>query len=572
MVLTVLAAGFLLLTVSNLAQGRRNLLLVRANLSAARQALSQRDDVTALARLDRASAQLASADRAASALPVRALGLVPLVGSPGRALSAAVAAGSEGLAAGRVIAEASSSFPTSASATVDGHDLGPFHAAAARSEAAVDEAGRHLAAASARLAGPAGAVLPPVSRPAKAMRAEIDAGRLQLSGLVRGLALLGDLTAPDTEVRLLLLAQDTLELRATGGFIGSYGILDFSRGTARLTTYRATEDLPEPSPPLQAPAGLATYLVRPWNLGNANWSPDFPVSAAAAAELYRRQGGGEVDGVLALTELATARLVGALGGVKLPSYPAPVQEDGFDLRAVQEVELKRPFDVPRKKFLIELADVLFTRLFDLPAGKLPAVTDAVRRSISAGDAQLWFRDATRQNLVAGTEAAGALPPPDRDFLMVVDANLTASKANLDTTKQVEYRVERRGDGRLVAHVRVEIRNDGVESPINPLYNSYLRVYAPGGSELLDPNLETRQLPRDGPYEVFGQPLIVGAKARGAVTFDYLLPESVGDGGAYRLTWIRQVGTARDGLRAVVDGRSFEVDPAGRRLEHEQRLG
>jgi len=140
-VLTILAAGFLLLTVSSLAQGRRNLLLVAASSAEERWADARSRGATAVAssRWDRATR---AALRFASALPLRALKLVPLFGSPGRALSAAVDAGAEGLAAGRIIAEASSSFPTSASATVDGHDLGPFHAAAARSETAVEEAGR----------------------------------------------------------------------------------------------------------------------------------------------------------------------------------------------------------------------------------------------------------------------------------------------------------------------------------------------------------------------------------------------------------------------------------------------
>ena len=569
---TLAVAGFLFLAVTSLAQGRRNLLLVRGNLTAARHALSERDDAGAKARLDRAASQLASAKRSASALPLRLVAPVPLVGSPARALSAATKAGGEGVAAGRVIAEASASFPTSASATVDGHDLTPFHDAAGRSQTAVEAAGRHLANASATLAGPAGASLPPVSRPAKAMKAEIEEGRRQLAGLTRGLALLGDLTAPQTELRLLLLSQDTLELRPTGGFIGSYGVLTFSHGTARLDTFQATEDLPQPSPPLAAPEGLANYLVRGWNIGNANWSPDFPTTATTASELFRRQGGGEVDGVIALTELATARLIGALGPLKLPSYAQPVVEDGFELRAVYEVEQKRPLDVPRKKFLIELSDVLFQRLFSLPAEKLPAVADAMRHSIGAGDVQLWFRDAARQGLVAGTQAAGSLPATDGDFLMVVDSNMTASKANLEVTKQVDYRVEERADGRLVAQVRVEIRNDGVESAINPFYNSYLRVFVPGGSELLDPgNPAIKRHKPEGGYEVFAQGVVVPPKAQRSVTFDYLLPPALSKADAYRLTWVRQVGTGRDRLRAVLYGRPSEVDAGRRSMVMERSL-
>lgn len=565
---------FVLLTVSNLVQGRRDLLLARSNLTAARQALSQRDDAGAKARLDRASAQVASARSSAKAPHVRLLSLVPLVGSPARALSAAATAGTEGVAAGRVIADASASFPTSASATVDGHDLTQFHDAAQRSQDAVEVAGRHLSSAARILAGPAGAVLPPVSRPAKAMRAEIEDSRRELAGVGKGLTLLGDLTARDSNVRLLLLSQDTLELRPTGGFIGSYGVLEFSQGTARLETFRATEDLPFPVPPVEPPAGLATYLGRPWNVSNANWYPDFPTTATTAVELFRRQGGGDVDGVLALTELATARLIGALGSLKLPSYAQPVVEEGFDLRAVYEVELKVPLDVPRKKFLIELSDVLFDRLFNLPAEKLPAVADAVRSSISAGDIQLWFADARRQDLLAGTEAAGSLPRVDGDFLMVVDANMTASKANLEVTKVVDYRVERRADGRLVAHVRAEVRNDGESSGINPLYNSFLRIYTPAGSELTDTagNQQVRRMPPDGGYEVFAQSVVVLPKQQKVATFDYLLPASAGEGDAYRLTWVRQVGTFRDEFRLGYQGRTAIPDPNRRSFVFERGVG
>ena len=71
--------------------------------------------------------------------------------------------------------------------------------------------------------------------------------------------------------------------------------------------------------------------------------------------------------------------------------------------------------------------------------------------------------------------------------------------------------------------------------------------------------------RDGPFEVFGQPLIVGAKQQGTATFDYVLPASVAKAGSYRLTWLRQPGTGRDELRATTLGRSAQVEPGARSL-------
>lgn len=568
---TIVVAGFLLVTVAKLAGARHDLLLVRSDLTTARNYLTAGDGEAATSTLERAERRVQAAGASTTAFTVRLLNVVPLLGSPGRALSAATRAAQQGVAAGRIVADASTSFPTSASAGVEGQDLRPFHAAATRSQEAVREADQRLAVAAADLAGPAGAVLPPVSKPARAMRAELAEGRQQLAGALRGLALLADLTAPDTDIRLLVLAQDTLELRPTGGFIGSYGLLHFFHGTAKLEKYEATEDLPFPDPPMPPPPTLALYLTQPWTLSNSNWSPDFPTSAATATELFRRQGGGEVDGVLGLTELATARLVGVLGPLKLPSYPQPVVEEGFDRRIVYEVELKKPQDVPRKKYLVELSNVLFERLFHLPAEKVPGVADAVRRSIGAGDFQLWFKEPARQEILAGTQVAGALPVVDGDFLMVVDANMTASKANLEITKRMDYTVSSDDDGRLVGRLRIELRNEGEESPINPFYNAYLRVYVPRGARLLNPSVETRQLPPDGPYEVFSHPLVVLAKQQGAASFSYVLPDSVGEGGEYDLTWLRQVGTPRDELHLVVNGRGVQGDAAERVLSYARRL-
>jgi hypothetical protein len=572
-VLAGLGLGLLgLLAVSHLVSARRQLLLVSSDLRASRHALTTRDDSRAKAIVDQAGRRLEGASSSANAFPLPLLRFVPFVGSPARASATAVQAGREGAAAARALVDASSSFPTSASAAVDGHDLAAFHAAATRSQAAVAAADLHLARADAALAGPAGAILPPVSGPAKAMQKELAKSRKELGTAGGGLHLLADLTGPTADVRLLFLAQDTLELRPTGGFIGSYGILHFFKGTVTLEKYQDAQELPAPDPEAIAPLELARWLPKAWGLTNANWWPDFPTSAAAAGELFQRQGGGRVDGVLAMTELATARLIGALGAIQLPGYPKPVTEEGFDRRVIYEVELKRPQDVPRKKFLVELSTAVFDRLFSLPAAKLPAVTDAVRRSIGAGDIQLWFTDPTRQDLLAGTVVAGQLPRTDRDMLMVVDANLLAGKANLDVHKSVDYRVERDGEGRLVARVRVEIRNEGAKSPLNLFYRSHLRVYAPAGARLIPSEASQGSGEAvDGPFQVFSQDLVVEPESMGVATFDYVLPDRVAPGGRYQLTWVRQVGTPADRLRVDVAGRSAQSDPASRMLRLEQRL-
>ena len=560
-----------LLAAARLLDARQQLLLAGGDLRATRSALIKQDG-RAGATVDRAQRRVARASASVSAFPLPVLRFVPLLGSPVRASVAAARAAQEGVAAARILVEASSSFPTSAGLAVDGRDLSAFHAAARRSQLALAEAEERLTRADAALAGPAGAALPQVSGPVRAARKELARSRQELATAGRGLSLLETLTSRSADVRLLVLGQDSLELRPTGGYIGSYGVLHFSRGTVELEKFEATEDLPAAQPAAVPPFELVRFLPKTWGLSNANWWPHFPASAATARDLFLRQAGGEVDGVLAITERATARLVGALGPLSLPSYPKPVTEEGFETRVVYEVELKRPLDQPRKKFLLELADVVFARIFDLPPERLPSVAGAVRRSLGTGDVQLWFADPALQGRLAGMVVAGELPRPEGDMLMVVDANIVASKANLEARKNVDYKVERDRKGRWVGRVRVEVRNEGVKSSINPLYGGYLRVYAPAGARLLHRHEgQVAQAATDGPFEVFSQLLVVDPGGTGVATFEYLLPERVGRDGRYHLTWVRQVGTPDDRLRVEVAGRRADVDPAGRELRLEQRL-
>ena len=466
----------------------------------------------------------------------------------------------------KLLNEAAGSFVTNHDKSAEGKDLRGVHDAAARSVEALDKAEIHLASARTALAGPARAWLPQVSNAAKGLLVTVDSATKQLSGAGRGLTVLSQLTDPSADRRLLLLSQDTMELRATGGYIGSFGVFRFDHGAVSLERYASFEALPDPEPPVEAPAGLAESLARPWDLSNSNWWPDFPTSAKAAMDLFARQGGGEVDGVIAVTENVMAELIGAVGPVTLPDYAKPVTQEGFAQRVLYEVELKRPLDNPRKKFLIELADEVFHRLFALPPDKLPVVAEALGRAGSAGDLQVYFADPALQSGVAGTILDGALPAPDGDFLQLVDSNMTASKANADLVRTVTYTVRPGAGGRPTAALDIDYANNGPASAVNPYYNGYLRVYVPKGTELAEDSEGDLTPAEDGPYDVIATQVYVAPLGKQHIHLEYSLPTTVVSGGQYHLTWLRQPGTPADSLTAIVGHQTFAAEPAERRLE------
>jgi hypothetical protein len=567
-------AALVLGSVARLGSARNHLLAARRQMSEAGTALIHRETDLAQARLAGAERDMRQADGAARAFPLGLLRPIPVVGSPSRAVTDVTGAGRQAIAAGRDLNQAAGDFPTSGQAGVDGHDLSGLRDAMGRSDSSIALARTRLSQARARLHGPKGALLPFVSSPAKGLDRELARTAGQLQRAHRGLALAESLTAPGRKTRLLLLSQDSLELRATGGFIGSYGVIEIDGPKISLGEYHATEELPYPDPPVEGPVRLQVTTRRPWSLANAGWWPDFPTSAAKARELFRRQGGGEVDGVVAITEHVMSRLVGVLGPIQVPGYAQPVIEEGFDQRVVYEVELKKPRDVPRKKFLTLLSDQIFARLFSLPAEKVPDVARALSDAAGSGDLQAWFAEPDQQANLEGTAVAGSIPRTDHDFLMLVDTNMTASKADAQLSRDATYSVHRDERGRLRAQLTVRFRNAGPKTSTNPYYTSYLRVYVPAGAQLVpsgdSPPFDEGIAP-DGHYRVFSHDLVVEPLSESSLVFDYMLPDSVAPKGEYHLVWRRQAGTRRDSQTAVVGGEVVRFAGSGREVEVDTTL-
>ena len=135
-----------------------------------------------------------------------------------------------------------------------------------------------------------------------------------LTAAFDGLVLAPELIPAEGERTWLLLAQNSDELRATGGFISAMGTVSLIDGLPVLgpltDSYKVEnwkQPHPDPPEPLKEHMGLDLWATR-----DANWWPDFPTSAQAAADLYTLNQGGRVDGVIAIDTIAAARIVDLL--------------------------------------------------------------------------------------------------------------------------------------------------------------------------------------------------------------------------------------------------------------------
>jgi Protein of unknown function (DUF4012) len=248
--------------------------------------------------------------------------------------------------------------------------------------------------------------------------------------------------------RYLVLTQDPAELRPTGGFIGSYGIIAFDRGRITERHFQDLDalDFPFDYPRIEPPQELADYLLgpkQPWQFADANWSPDFPTSAQDALRLYSNESGDtRIDGVLGMTTYTIDELLRMTGPIVVPDYNVTIASDETTLKVLQLTRAASTPGANRKAFLSAFADRLLTSLLALPSrtwGDLLGSADAFSRGHLL---QAWFRNEADQGLVARSGFDGAVRQDPGDYIYPVDSNVApATKLNLLTTRRLDLAVQ-----------------------------------------------------------------------------------------------------------------------------------
>lgn len=468
-------------------------------------------------------------------------------------------AAGEGLAMGRrfvEIKEAQAADPKNASALAQLVELMvTSRDRAVTAAAALARARQTLAAVPDGLAGP-------IESARDAMVQRIEKVAPILDGYVTVSARLPAMLGWDGPRRYLVLAQNPAELRPTGGYIGSYGIIAFDRGRVIERQFRDIFllDLPWSYPFVRPPQELADYLLgptQPWQLADAAWSPDFPTSAQDAIRLYTNESGDpKIDGVLAITTYTIDELLKVTGPVSVPDYDVTIASGETTLKALQLTRVAQRPDENRKAFLSAFADRLLATLLALPPQQWAKIlgegeTFQTRRLLLA-----WFRDPADQALVSRGGFDGTVRQDPGDYVYPVDSNVApTSKLNALTIRSLALDVEIDGIGNA-RNTLVTTWENRINTPVGKPYRElptledrrilgmYFRLLAPersrvqavsGGSFI--------KLSAPGVVEEAAGRTVIGTylkvpPGRTSLRYDWVSPYAADadeTGGLYRLT-------------------------------------
>ncbi len=306
-----------------------------------------------------------------------------------------------------------------------------------------------------------------------------------------------DLLGGNGPRKYLFLFQNNQEMRATGGFIGSYGLLDINSGRVRkffvdgiFNPDGQLKDKIVPPKPVQK-------MSAAWSLHDSNWWPDFPTSARKAILFYEKTGGPTADGIIAITPVVMEKLLKITGPVEMEEYGVTLDADNFIEKTQYEVEAD--YDKSEnnpKKILADLAVIVLDRVFNTKDfDTVLKISGVISEGLSQKHILLYSENKDLQKIISEKKWSGEILNTSKDYLNVINTNINGYKTDGIISENIEHTAEIQNDGSIIDTLTITRKHNGGGSAYswwNKVNADYMRVYAPLGSKLLEVSGQTRE--------------------------------------------------------------------------------
>jgi hypothetical protein len=215
--------------------------------------------------------------------------------------------------------------------------------------------------------------------------------------------------------RTYLIEQvNPAELRAGGGFIGTYSLVKADQGAISITSSGDAYDLTNP----RAAPGQSRFVPQPsplrdiipdipWTFVDSNVFPDFPSNAKAALNFVQPRIATRIDAVISMDYYTVAKMLELTGPLTVPGYGLTVDANNF---VPQMIQRELVLDPLHKSILSALAEPLMQRISNLPSDHWSALLTAFNTLASQRHLQAYFINPSVEDEVSRVGWSGTLNP------------------------------------------------------------------------------------------------------------------------------------------------------------------
>lgn len=297
----------------------------------------------------------------------------------------------------------------------------------------------------------------------------------------------------DINKNYLILFENNMELRPTGGFIGSYGVANFGGGKLNGLTvndiYSADGQL---KGHVEPPLPIKKYLNEAnWWFRDSNWDPDFPTSAGRAEWFLNKETDQTVDGVIAIDLNPIKKILSYTGPIFLPDYNFTINSDNLYEKTQEEAQANSfPGSRQKASFLTALSRTLLTDISKMNAGDRILVLRSIYESLEARHFQVYLHDQQSASSISKLGWDGGIQNFScgescySDFFGDVEANVGVNKSNYFIKRKIDFSVNIDSQ-KITRQLTINLTNSANPSlGLSGIYNTYMRIMIPSDSKVI----------------------------------------------------------------------------------------
>jgi hypothetical protein len=373
-----------------------------------------------------------------------------------------------------------------------------------------------------------------------------------------------DLLGFEEPKKILVLFQNPYEVRATGGFIGSYGILEISKG--KIISIRI-DDIYNPDGQIDvkkvevaSPEYIKFFLKEDkLYIRNANFNSDFPTSARLINDLFDKATQETFQTIIAIDTKFIEKYLQTFGDIYLNNYEENITASNFVERAQFHSEINyQPGVSEKKSFLTSIGSKILERIVASKPNELSPFINNMYSLLETKNFQIYTELPFLSRSLSNLEWDGSLIPTSGDYLKIVNSNYGGNKVNYLTQNSYNYTLKSMTrDGILRGHLELEYKNNSKDKawPYGNFVN-YIKILVPNESKLtsakvINPKgqeinlINNILLGSEGIYQTFETSLTIEPNSSLKLILEYDLPENLSiiknKNTSYSLLWQKQAG-------------------------------
>ena len=254
--------------------------------------------------------------------------------------------------------------------------------------------------------------------------------------------------------RYLIILQNNNEIRPTGGFIGSYAILDINDGYIEKLDVHDVYDIDGSFGGYIEPPEVLKDFTNNWRFRDGNYSPDFPTSAKKLIWMLQKEGGPSVDSVIAINQGLLKTMLEITGPVQVGEF-GKLDSENYNLLLSYIIEGKI-WGEEDPKHILKVFVPAFKEAI-LKEENLSKVGSKIYRAIQQKHIMMYSPDIEIQSLFENFDLSGGVykNEKDEDYLSIIHASIGGTKSDQFVQETIVHHTDIDKYGNIINEVSIE---------------------------------------------------------------------------------------------------------------------